>query len=72
MNFQYPLNYNITRNAQNLSGGECAKICLMRELYKDVKLLIVDEPFNDIDEKSQMDILKVEHSCSDMSITSEN
>lgn len=59
MNFQYPLNYNITRNAQNLSGGECAKICLMRELYKDVKLLIVDEPFNDIDEKSQMDILNV-------------
>lgn len=59
INFRYPLDYEIERNGQNLSGGECAKICLIRELYKNAKLLFIDEPFNDVDEMSQKDILRV-------------
>lgn len=57
MHFNYSLDYRIERNGQNLSGGEAAKICLIRELCRDNRLLLIDEPFNDIDDKSKDDIL---------------
>lgn len=55
----FPLEYEITRNGENLSGGEAAKICLIRELFRERDALLIDEPMNDVDEKSQADILNV-------------
>lgn len=57
LNLKYPLSHPISRNGENLSGGEVAKICLIRELYRDKSLLLIDEPMNDIDTASQQDIL---------------
>ncbi len=57
LNLKYPLSHPISRNGENLSGGEVAKICLIRELYRDKSLLLIDEPMNDIDATSQKDIL---------------
>lgn len=54
---KYPLSHPVSRNADNLSGGEAAKICLVRELYQGRDLLLIDEPMNDIDESSERDIL---------------
>lgn len=56
-NLNYPLNYRIKRNGENLSGGEVAKLCLLRELYRNREVLFIDEPMNDVDEQSQQDIL---------------
>ena len=55
----YPLNYQISRNGENLSGGEIAKICLIRELYRGKSILFIDEPMNDIDDHSEQDILNL-------------
>lgn len=57
LHLKYPLNHRITRNGGNLSGGEIAKICLIREIFQDKGLLLIDEPLNDIDVESQKDIL---------------
>lgn len=57
LNLKYPLSHPISRNGENLSGGEIAKICLIRELYRNKSLLLIDEPMNDIDATSQNDIL---------------
>lgn len=35
VHLNYPLDYSIARNGENLSGGEVAKICLIRELYRE-------------------------------------
>lgn len=57
VHLNYPLEHPIRRNGENLSGGEMAKICLLRELYKNRGMLLIDEPFNDIDAASAEDIL---------------
>ncbi len=57
VHLNYPLDYLIARNGENLSGGEVAKICLIRELYREKSLLFIDEPMNDIDDDSEKDII---------------
>jgi ABC superfamily ATP binding cassette transporter, ATPase and permease protein len=57
LHLTHPLDYVISRNGENLSGGEIAKICLVRELYRGKELLLIDEPMNDIDVHAEADIL---------------
>ncbi len=59
VNLNYSLDYPITRNGENLSGGEIAKICLLRELFRERNLLFIDEPMNDIDKNSEKDIINL-------------
>jgi ABC-type multidrug transport system fused ATPase/permease subunit len=56
---QYPegLNRIITENGKNLSGGQRQRIMLARALYHDFDLLIMDEPFGEMDQQSENEIL---------------
>jgi ABC-type bacteriocin/lantibiotic exporter with double-glycine peptidase domain len=50
----------IAENGKNISGGQQQRICIARALYKkDVELVLLDEPFNELDEAST--ILMVQH-----------
>lgn len=46
----------ITEGATNISGGEKQKIAVMRTLYKDVDVLIIDEITSGIDDKTALEI----------------
>ena len=56
----YPegLNKMITENGKNISGGQQQRIAIARALYKDAPLLLLDEPFNELDEGSTQQILQ--------------
>ncbi|WCT14598.1 ATP-binding cassette domain-containing protein [Mucilaginibacter jinjuensis] len=56
---QYPegIHQLITENGNNLSGGQRQRIMMARALYKDFDLLILDEPFNELDDASEQKIL---------------
>jgi len=43
----------VTENGKNLSGGQCQRIMLARALYKPFDLLILDEPFSELDRYSE-------------------
>jgi ABC-type multidrug transport system fused ATPase/permease subunit len=47
----------IDESGKNISGGQQKRITLARALYKDADLLILDEPFSELDEKSQKILL---------------
>lgn len=47
----------ITENGKNISGGQRQRIMLARALYHDFDLLILDEPFSELDSYSERDIL---------------
>lgn len=47
----------ITENGKNLSGGQRQRIMLARALYHDFDLLILDEPFGEMDQESEDEIL---------------
>ena len=47
----------ITENGKNFSGGERQRIQMARALYKEFDLLILDEPFNELDEQSEIEML---------------
>lgn len=51
------IHHLVTENGNNLSGGQRQRIMLARALYKDFDLLILDEPFNELDEASEQKIL---------------
>lgn len=57
---KYPagLNEMITENGKNISGGQRQRIMLARALYHDFDLLILDEPFSEMDSASELEILK--------------
>jgi ABC-type multidrug transport system fused ATPase/permease subunit len=48
----------ITENGKNLSGGQRQRFMLARALYKDFDLLILDEPFSELDKTAEMELLK--------------
>ena len=47
----------ITENGKNISGGQQQRIALARAVYKNADLIILDEPFNELDEASELKIL---------------
>ena len=48
----------ITENGKNFSGGQRQRIILARALFRDFDLLILDEPFNELDESAEIELLK--------------
>jgi len=47
----------IAENGKNISGGQKQRIAIARALYKDADLIILDEPFNELDEGSEKSLL---------------
>ena len=52
---EFPGTYHkvITENGKNISGGQRQRIAIARALYKDADLIILDEPFNELDRDSE-------------------
>jgi ABC-type multidrug transport system fused ATPase/permease subunit len=50
----------ITEHGKNISGGQRQRIAMARALYKDASLLILDEPFSELDETAEEELL---HYC---------
>ena len=47
----------IAENGRNISGGQRQRIAIARALYKNADLIILDEPFNELDEESECALL---------------
>ena len=56
--FSNILEMNITNDGSNLSGGQIQRIGLIRALYKNPEILILDEFTNSLDNKNEQKILK--------------
>ncbi len=48
----------ITENGKNISGGQQQRIAIARALYKKADLILLDEPFNELDAASTLFILE--------------
>jgi ABC-type multidrug transport system fused ATPase/permease subunit len=48
----------ITENGKNISGGQRQRIAIARALYKNSTLIILDEPFNELDKDSEQSMLE--------------
>ena len=48
----------ITENGKNISGGQQQRIAIARAIYKNADLILLDEPFNELDECSTISLLK--------------
>lgn len=57
---QYPEGVNkiLTENGKNISGGQRQRIVIARALYKNAGLIILDEPFNELDRYSENKLLQ--------------
>jgi len=51
------LNKIISDNGKNISGGQRQRIAIARALYKNANLIILDEPFNELDNASEQLLL---------------
>ena len=49
----------VTENGRNISGGQRQRIALARALYKDSDLILLDEPFNELDETSERSLMQL-------------
>lgn len=47
----------ILENGKNLSGGQRQRIAIARALYKNADMMLLDEPFNELDEASEQHFL---------------
>ena len=56
--FKEGLNKMITENGKNISGGQQQRITIARALYKNADLILLDEPFNELDEASEIQLLE--------------
>lgn len=52
------LQTTITENGKNISGGQRQRIAFARALYKNADLLILDEPFNELDDTATEQVLQ--------------
>jgi len=52
------INKMIAENGKNISGGQQQRINIARALYKDAELILLDEPFNELDEVSALALVK--------------
>lgn len=52
-----PTSKLITENGRNISGGQRQRIAIARALYKNADLIILDEPFNELDADSENALL---------------
>lgn len=57
--FPRGLEENLGEFGANLSGGQRQRICIARALYKNPKLLIFDESFNNLEESKVEKILQI-------------
>lgn len=56
--FPEKLDKIITENGKNISGGQQQRIAIARAVNKNADLIILDEPFNELDEASEFKILR--------------
>jgi ABC-type bacteriocin/lantibiotic exporter with double-glycine peptidase domain len=56
---QYPegINKMITENGKNISGGQRQRIIIARALYKNADVILLDEPFSELDNSSENKLL---------------
>jgi ABC-type multidrug transport system fused ATPase/permease subunit len=59
MLLQYPegIHKVITENGKNISGGQRQRIVIARALYKNAGIIILDEPFNELDHAAENKLL---------------
>ena len=67
------IDYQITNNGQNLSGGQSQRIAIARALYHDPKIIILDEATNSLDnlteQKFIQDLKKLKNKVTIISIS---
>lgn len=56
-NFPGGINALIAEDGKNISGGQRQRISIARAVYKNADIIILDEPFNELDEASEERIL---------------
>jgi ABC-type bacteriocin/lantibiotic exporter with double-glycine peptidase domain len=52
------INKIIAENGKNISGGQRQRIAIARAIYKNADLLILDEPFSELDKEAERELLK--------------
>lgn len=56
--FKDGIRNKIVENGKNISGGQRKRIAMARALYKKADLLILDEPFSELDQRSEQRLLQ--------------